>query len=67
MTGKITSLDPRGFGFIAGDDSIRYFFHASRVRHDFDQLTVGQRVQFGLRRDFKGIRATDVQPLKEAA
>jgi cold shock CspA family protein len=67
MTGRVRSLDPRGFGFIFGDDRVEYFFHASH-NPAFNTLIVGQHVQFEVkRRQFKGLRAVNVQVRHEAA
>ena len=47
MTGAIRDLDPRGFGFITGDDGTPRFFAAQELRGiAFERLTVGQRVAF---------------------
>lgn len=45
-TGRITTLDPRGFGFIEADGA-KYFFPAREVRGSvFDTLTEGTVVTF---------------------
>jgi len=51
LIGRVSRLDPRGFGFIETDaqpltkDNVEWFFHARSVE-DFDALTVGMTVSF---------------------
>ena len=33
LKGNVTSTSPRGFGFLVGEDSERYWFHFSEVRN----------------------------------
>ena len=63
--GTIGKLVPdRGFGFIAGDDGVEYFFHRSGLDRllNYDSLQVGQRVQFDIEPSERGPRATRVRP-----
>jgi CspA family cold shock protein len=71
-TGTIKTIqEERGFGFITPDDasgSGELFFHHSAVRDGgFEQLRVGQRVEFEEGRDPRNpnrSRANDVAPLE---
>jgi hypothetical protein len=51
MTGTITFLHPRGFGFILADDGTRLFFASRFVDWEsarrFNELTTGDRVTIG--------------------
>jgi cold shock protein len=63
--GTIKKLVPdRGFGFIAAEDGVEYFFHRSGVDPslNFDSLTGGEQVQFDLEASQRGPRATRVRP-----
>ena len=58
----------RGFGFIAGDRQDVFFHHSSVVESGFDQLQIGQTVEYELetddtRRSGKGPRAAEVKPV----
>jgi cold shock CspA family protein len=69
INGTIDQLDPRGFGFVNGDDGVRRFFQAKEVRgYPFDSLTIGQRVTFkhGTRLG-KGPRAFNVELITTSA
>ena len=62
--GKIKKLVPdRGFGFIAADDGVEYFFHRSGLEPnlDFDRLNGGEPVQFEIQSSQKGPRAHRVR------
>ena len=64
-TGTIKKLvSERGFGFITADDAKDYFFHRSALSDqlNFDQLTGGERVEFDIEQDPKGVRAANVRP-----
>jgi CspA family cold shock protein len=71
-TGTIKTIqEQRGFGFIVPDDetdSAELFFHHTAVLDGgFEQLQVGQRVEFQEGRDPRNpnrSRANDVAPLK---
>lgn len=72
MSGVIQRLDPRGFGFIFGDDGVHYFFHAKKhflaAGVVFEKLVVGQRVQFTpAKHPFRGPRAVSVLPVPAEA
>jgi CspA family cold shock protein len=49
----------RGFGFIAADDGVEYFFHRSGLEPSlsFDSLNGGERVEFDIEPSQKGPRA----------
>lgn len=72
-TGTIRSIqDQRGFGFITPDDATSnddLFFHHTAVRDGgFEQLQVGQRVQYEIGQDPRNpnrSRANDVTPTTE--
>ena len=64
-TGIIKKLvSERGFGFITADDAKDYFFHRSALTDqlNFDQLAGGERVEFDIEQDPKGVRAANVRP-----
>jgi len=64
-TGIVKKLvSERGFGFITADDAKDYFFHRSALTDqlNFDQLTGGERVEFDIEQDPKGVRAANVRP-----
>ncbi len=54
----------KGFGFITPDDGGKdAFVHISEVqRSGMGQLTEGQRVNFNLRKEPKGLKAVDLSP-----
>ena len=53
----------RGFGFIAADDGVEYFFHRSGLDPslNFDSLSGGERVEFDIEPSQKGPRAYRVR------
>jgi CspA family cold shock protein len=52
----------KGFGFIAAESGVEYFFHRSACSNGtFDQLREGQSVSFGVGQGPKGPRAEDVR------
>jgi cold shock CspA family protein len=60
MRGAVATLFPQsGFGFIAGDDGIRYVFFRSDAP-EFDRLSRDARVIFATRGGAKGPRAGSV-------
>jgi CspA family cold shock protein len=63
LTGTISKLIfDRGFGFIAGDDGARIFFHhKSVVDGGFDNLLEGQSVTFDTEPDPRGPQARNVR------
>ena len=54
----------RGFGFIAAEDGVEYFFHRSGLERllNFDSLQGGERVEFDIEASQKGPRAYRVRP-----
>ncbi|HYZ00826.1 MAG TPA: cold shock domain-containing protein [Candidatus Binatia bacterium] len=54
----------RGFGFIAAEDGVEYFFHRSGLDRtlNFDSLAGGERVEFDIEASQKGPRASRVRP-----
>ncbi len=65
VTGTIKTLTDRNFGFIGVNDRDDVFFHASALQNtSFDDLRVGQTVEFDVERDprGKGDRAANVRP-----
>lgn len=63
MTGKIKTLNEKGFGFITPDEGGKdLFFHQSGlVGMGFDELKAGEAVSFDSEESEKGPRATNVQ------
>jgi cold shock CspA family protein len=61
MTGQITRVLRKGYGFILGDDDITRFFAARETYTPFDDLRDGMRVEYdeGVGND-KGARAVNV-------
>lgn len=62
--GKIKKLvSDRGFGFIAAEDGVEYFFHRSGLEPtlDFDHLLGGEAVEFEIQPSPKGPRAHRVR------
>jgi len=59
LTGLIkTVIDTRGYGFIVGEDGRDYFFHATNlVDTDFEDLRIGQKVDFEVREIGRGERS----------
>ena len=65
-TGTIKKVvSDRGFGFITADDGKEYFFHRNSLDSslDFDRLTGGEKVEFGIEQSPKGPRASNVRAL----
>jgi len=56
-------VSDRGFGFIAAEDGVEYFFHRSGVDNsvNFDSLNGGENVSFEIEQSQKGPRATRVK------
>ena len=56
-------VNDRGFGFIAAEDGVEYFFHRSGLDNsvNFDSLQGGERVDFEIESSQKGPRATRVR------
>jgi len=52
----------KGFGFIRDDQNQEYFFHRSALDHgQFEDLIVGQMVEFEVEESSKGPRAGTVR------
>ena len=62
MNGTIKRLTDKGFGFVAAENGVEYFFHQSAC-HDtqFEQLREGQAVTFDQGNGPKGPRAENVR------
>ena len=72
MKGTIKKLVmEKGFGFIQGEGDKDIFFHHSCVSEKhFDDLSVGQAVEYSIDEDGsaqKGPRAASVRPLESSA
>lgn len=62
MKGKIKSvMKDKGFGFILATDG-EYFFHRSGLLEtNFEQLKIGDEVEFAVEKSPKGPRANNVK------
>jgi CspA family cold shock protein len=62
MTGTVKWFNgAKGFGFITREGGPDVFVHFSAIRGDgFRNLVEGQRVEFTIEQDRKGLRAADV-------
>jgi CspA family cold shock protein len=64
MEGTVKTLvSEKGFGFIRSQDGSDWFFHRSGMledRRDFDELRLGDRVEFQTEQSPKGPRAVSV-------
>jgi CspA family cold shock protein len=62
MTGTVKWFNgAKGFGFITREGGPDVFVHFSAIRGDgFRNLEEGQRVEFTIEQDRKGLRAADV-------
>jgi cold shock CspA family protein len=64
MTGKILRvMGDKGFGFLLGADGTEYFFHRSAFKdnQDFNEVHVGDTVEFTPTTPAKGPRAEEVE------
>ena len=62
-SGTIKRIMDRGFGFIAADDGVEYFFHQSACTGaPFNSLREGDKVTFTVGQGPKGPRAENVAP-----
>ncbi len=61
MKGTIKTLTQRGFGFIGQEDEDDIFFHSNDLSGvEFDDLEVGDEVEFEVVESQKGPKAVDV-------
>ena len=63
MLGEVEKLvAERGFGFIAAQDGLKYFLHASQLVPGtaWEGIEVGQLVEFDALPTHKGLRAVDI-------
>ena len=62
MTGTIKTKTDRGFGFIKQDDGGKdVFFHVKDLANcSFDDLKIGDKVEYGVKQTEKGAKAIDV-------
>lgn len=62
MQGKIKRIKrDGGYGFIAGEDGVEYFFHRSALKNaNLDEVEEGQEVTFEDAEGTQGPRAEDV-------
>jgi CspA family cold shock protein len=59
--GTIKRITDKGFGFIATDDGVEYFFHQSACKSTpFDEMREGESVTFTIGSGPKGPRAENV-------
>jgi CspA family cold shock protein len=62
MTGKVArSVSEKGFGFIKVDNGEDIFFHRSECNNMFEDLIIGDRVEFEMEYSPKGPRAAKVR------
>lgn len=59
-TGTIKTKTDKGFGFIAVQGSDDVFFHQSACKDGYENLDIGQTVQFEIEKSEKGLRAANV-------
>lgn len=59
-TGTIKTKTDKGFGFIAVQGSDDVFFHHSACNGQYDNLQIGQSVQFDMEQGQKGPKAANV-------
>ncbi|NOS66825.1 MAG: cold shock domain-containing protein [Candidatus Peribacteraceae bacterium] len=66
-TGTIKTKTDKGFGFIAVDGSADVFFHHSACNGQYDNLQIGESVQFDIEDGPKGPKASNVVAAKGGA
>jgi len=59
-TGTIKTKTEKGYGFISVEGSDDVFFHNSACGGQYDNLQVGQTVQFDIEKGEKGPKAANV-------
>ena len=59
-TGVIKTKTDKGFGFIKLEGSADVFFHNSACNGQYENLSVGQTVQFDVEQGDKGPKASNV-------
>lgn len=64
-TGKIKTKTDKGFGFIAVEGSDDVFFHNSACNGQYENLQVGQVVQFDVEKGERGLKAANVSAVEE--
>ena len=65
--GTIKTKTDKGFGFIAVNGSDDVFFHHSSCNGQYDNLQIGQEVQFDVEKNEKGPKAMNVVAVQEGA
>jgi cold shock protein len=64
-TGRVKWYEKdKGFGFLTSDDGADVFVHKAALPSGVDELTAGQRVEFGVVDSRKGVQALAVQLLE---
>lgn len=64
-TGSIKTKTDKGYGFIAVQGSDDVFFHHSSCNGQYENLQIGQVVQFDIEKGEKGPKAANVVAVKE--
>ncbi len=59
-------VSDRGFGFVEGESGDVFFHHSSVESVNFEELSEGQMLEYGLGEGPKGPRAVNVRLLEEA-
>jgi len=64
-TGRVKWYEKdKGFGFLTSDEGADVFVHKAALPSGVDELTAGQRVEFGVVDSRKGVQALAVQVLE---
>ncbi len=66
-TGIIKTKTDKGFGFISVQGSADVFFHHSACNGQYENLQIGQTVQFDIEQGDKGPKASNVVLATEGA
>ncbi len=64
-TGTIKTKTDKGFGFIAVPGSADVFFHHSACNGQYENMQIGQAVQFDMEQGPKGPKAANVVAMKD--